>query len=1289
MSIFKRLFKRRINDNKYPLRDLPTPGSEESQKISSKSQQTFIAHDVSDSTIIQYVEMKNFAGTIVDEKIAEELDILCKSRFYAEKNASRGALTLATQIIEGDFVGSSGEIKSRALAWCSRIISISDIVQAEVFLDIAKRVGSNQEIEIAEAFINYQKGQKQIALSSLAALDSSNSRSAALVIISINEGPQVAVDWMTDIGITIADLSSEGKYRLISLYIQLSNWDRVNHCIKEVTEDDVQETPVLNQIMAISSLINAVPLENRPYVINQVPFNASSFRLAADTEGLKARRIAHHYFLMASKQAEQFDCLQSAKVFEEFTIWLEIRDPVESEHGKKRLESKFRNPRTSLRFIYLGLQFGMKIDLEAVELEIDRQITLNGGVTYDTAIARFALAFTKGTALNNANYIAKHREGLSKYIDRKYMLFLQIEMYSEAGMPEKANESLEQLKLEGLSTSDEMHLHRIITDINGRNPLEILKEQYNKTDSLADLHALVEEIESRGEWDELIHYSEIMFTRTKSLRDAETLANALNRSNKNEVLLEFLSTNSDLISQSKQLHLLYCWSLYIQGDLLEARSKYEGIIEDHENPNYRALLVNLLIALGEWDSLNSFVANEYLKKEYRSAQELLGTAQLALKLKSPIAKELIVSAVAKGSDDASILSTAYFMATRAGWENNEETSQWLQKAAAISGENGPIKQVSLNDLITMKPDWDRRETETLHQYNRGELPMFLAAESLNKTLIEVMLLPAYANSTESDPRRRIGLPAYSGIRKESVQIVGSTLAIDATALLTLGLLGVLGDVMDAFSLIYLSHSTMHWIFEEKQKTSFHQPSRIKDASNIQHMYAIEVLEKVIPSTAPLNDLSGLIDDELAMLITEAQMSNVPSLVIRPYPVYQISSFMQNEVDLSQYSGVLSGCLAIVDVLRNYGQLTSDEYAKARSYLHFQEKPWPTQPEVKVGMTLFLDSLAVNYFLHLGLLERLKTAGFRLFVTSRELTEANNLVSYSNLSDKIESVIESIRSTVSSRIKSGKVRIGERRVIADLDEKSNNIQPTVDFLLLAKYCDFLVVDDRFINQHASVAEFDSSKPIITSLDIINWLERSNLISSNQYFEFMTKLRRAGYFYIPVTATELAYHLKGSIVKEEVLIETAELKAIRENIIRVRMSNWIQVPKEEFWLDQLFKTFIKVLKGLWNEKDEMVSIIAKSNWIISQIDVLGWVHCFGDEVGINIINYGRQDYIMLLLVAPNDISSEIREEYWNWIEERVLIPIQVEAPDLYLLIVDRFRKMITDLIDSKISASEAII
>ena len=166
--------------------------------------------------------------------------------------------------------------------------------------------------------------------------------------------------------------------------------------------------------------------------------------------------------------------------------------------------------------------------------------------------------------------------------------------------------------------------------------------------------ALVDQLESEQEWDSLCEYGEILFERTHSLHNAERLANALGKAQRTERLVHFLQANSDLLKLSDKLQMPYCWALYFEGALLEARSELAKLSADWEDPNYRALHVSLGIALGDWNSLSPFVANEYQEREKRSAQDLIAAAQLALGLGSPHSKGLLFAA-AKGSDDPDVL----------------------------------------------------------------------------------------------------------------------------------------------------------------------------------------------------------------------------------------------------------------------------------------------------------------------------------------------------------------------------------------------------------------------------------------------------------------------------------------------------------------------------------------------------------------------------------------------------------------------------------------------------------
>ena len=796
-----------------------------------------------------------FPKELVDEKIKDEINTLRKSRYFPGFDRVNFSLILARKLVEGELAGGTATVRCRALAWCVRILSIEDRDKAEEYLKFARELGTCEEIDIANAFIFSQKGDKNAALSALTPIDSPMSRSAAFMIVVHHNGPQGAVDWLKTTGINATALDSDGKRLLLGCQLELADWEAAQECLGLLTDDDLRDTPALHHLKAITHLLRAVPKEHRSGVLQQPPFEAADLRLRSNSVALEALRVAHSSFINASKVACQLSCPIAEKISDEYALWLELRDSDKYEEGRERLKSKLNDPKTALHLVHLGFQFKIKLDKAVIEQEIEQQKALNGEMTYDTAKARLAMVFRQQSPEEAANYIVRYYDELVSHINKKSLLFLQIDLFSQAGQLEKVKECRDILLQEGLPEIEESRLRIITSEAEGKiDPVESLKEQFKKTDSLNDLVNLVHRLKERDDWNGLCEYGIILFERTEDLRDAEDLALALYNSEKNEQIVEFLKSNKELLIQSKNLPMLYCWSLYQEGEFLEARSELAKLNGDWDDEKYRTLQIYLAISLGDWNSLHEFVAKEYQEKDKRNARELIRTAQLALQLKSPYAKELIRAAANKGNDNAGVLGAAHFLATRAGWEDDPEVSEWIPKAVALSGDDGPIWKMTLKDFLDQVPEWNRQASEIWEQLGRGEIPMFLAAEGTNKSLNDLMLFPAFANLSERDTRRRVTIPAYSGRREPLPLDTDRQIGMDATALLTLSFLNLLDKALDAFDTVHIPHSTLGWLFDEKQRVAFHQPSRIEDARQIRDFLATGALEKLSPSTVPDSDL---------------------------------------------------------------------------------------------------------------------------------------------------------------------------------------------------------------------------------------------------------------------------------------------------------------------------------------------------------------------------------------------------------------------------------------------------
>ena len=1223
-----------------------------------------------------------FPTALVDQTIDEEVNLLRKSRFYVEFDGIGCTLTLSKRLSEGNLYGGTATVKAWALAWCARVLAgRGELDKAEEYLEIAESLGPGTEI--ARAFICSKRGDRSTALKLLAGIIEPSSRSTSFIIVGNHDGPQKAVKWLKAASLNVTDLDPDGKLALLTYQLKLEQWEAARETAKALSESDLEEVPVLHHMMAMSYLIETVPPDYRNVVLRHVPFNAAACPLASHAAAIEARRTARINFVSAAEFAKKLNCPQAAAEPDGYALWLELRDPEYSESGRQRLERKLSDLKSALHLVSLGLQYGIPLDRAKIEQEIERQVALQGEITQDAAFARLALARMQKDPEGGANDIARHYDTLSPHLDTKVIRSIQVEMLSKAGQSEKARECLELLLKEGLTQVEESRLRMAIEEGEGKDTLEARKSLFKHTNSIIELEALVYELENRREWGALSEYGELLFGTTGSMQDAERLANALHFAGKSARVIDLLESNDDILSQSRNLQMCYCWALYHEGELLRAHCELAKLGEDWEDENYRTLQISMSIALGDWDSLSVYVAKEHQAKEERSARDLIRAAQLALSVDSPYAKQLARAAAARDSSDAGVLASVYFVASKAGWEREPQFVQCLHKAVELSGDDGPFMKFTLQDVLDKKSDGGRQESSAREVLSRGQGPMVFAGPFLNKSLTNFILFPALANSTERDLRRKVGIPAFSGQRQPTPLVTSATVGLDYTTLLTLDFLDLLDKVFDAFDTVYVPHSALAWLFEERQNASFHQPSRIKDARQVLHLLATYSLERLSPSTIADRELSDYVGDDLATFIAEAENArhgDTQRLVVRPSPVYEAASLGEKKADLTSHSSVLVSCQAVVEKLSHMAEITDSVEKNALAYLQLQEKPWPHQPEVADKAILYLDDLAVYYFLHTGILETLCKPEFKLFVSSGLVSELNALIAFEHISGKVIDAIENMRSAVRQGIECGTVKVGKWRKIGNGDEQYLNYHQIAGLFALAEDCDAIIADDRFFNKDKYIDHNDVQTPLFATLDVLDALVSAGHISADDRLECRTKLRRAGYFFVPVTEDELTCHLNAAEVKNGMVIERAHLKAIRESILHARMNDWLQLPIEALWLDSVFEVFANVLRSLWTESADLPSAKACSNWILDQVDVRGWAHCLSPENREEIIKSGRVRFIFMLLTPLDaDVPLIIREAHREWVEVRVLAPVKEQCPDLYALIVNLKQRQISELVN----------
>ncbi len=210
------------------------------------------------------------------------------------------------------------------------------------------------------------------------------------------------------------------------------------------------------------------------------------------------------------------------------------------------------------------------------------------------------------------------------------------------------------------------------------------------------------------------------------------------------------------------------------------------------------------------------------------------------------------------------------------------------------------------------------------------------------------------------------------------------------------------------------------------------------------------------------------------------------------------------------------------------------------------------------------------------------------------------------------------------------------------------------------------------QHASIQASQGTTPVWTTLDLL----MSTLYSPAEQREFRTNLRRCSFGFVPIRADELIEFVGQAQMANGRLIEGAELRAIRESLQVIRMSNGLQLPKEIAWLEGVAGAFSEAIRAQWDAGiDETLSVV-RSDWLLAQFDIRQWSHRYRNDGNLGLADERFKAQVLSLCVFNKSGPPAVKVKYWKWLDEALLKRIQDEQRELYEGLVQQVRAIIVD-------------
>jgi pimeloyl-ACP methyl ester carboxylesterase len=1216
--------------------------------------------------------------TLIDGEVEVRLNSIRKSRFFENFDRKSAAKALANDVENGQFSDGSSDIRSRALAWCGRIIADDkDLKDAAHFLDTAKKLHDSPEVLVGNAFLLRLKGEFTAAMNSLARQDNALAKTALFMLVQqengTENGPQEALSWAKKAGLDFNELDSDGKFLWIYSLLRTKKWTDARRYAITIPASDYDQTPILLFISAISSLILTVPESLREVIQKQIPFELNSFPLAEDEESMSLREDARNLFLRSAKSLSNLDLIEAENVSLDFFLWLTLRDQRNFSEGMRILRNSLSDPRHSLRRINFASKFGVPLDVVEIEREIEREDALTAGGSVDAAVARLILALNKTNPEDALQYLRTHKDRLERSVSKEMILSLEIQMLSKIRRFVEAEELIFTLVDKFPAEIIERYRRFVMEARQGSWEIEYRIEEYLNSRKVEDLKVLVNALLTSRNWDRAAEYCAILFIETRMVEDAENVAIALENSTKYEELDEFFLQNKAIVENSDILLSSRSWSAYRAGDIESSKRDLALLQVRRDNSRDRSLEVSIAITSGAWESLAEFVEREWKRKAERTAEELLGCARLAKNIASPRVKELLYAAVETAPDNPGVLMNAYLLATESGLDGSEITSGWLTKAAQHAGPEGPIRAIELDEIIEMQPAWNKRAQEMFETMKVGKMPIFLAAKALNRTLLDLYLSIGILNVRQADPRRRATISAFSGNRSP-VKDFGSSISLDTTAVLTLGRTGILQKIEKIFENIFVPHGMLRLLFDEKSKVAFHQPSQIEQANIFRRLIASGDIEVISQTSTPDPDLVLEVGEDLAIMLTEALSKNrgrqVKHYVSIAGPIHRPGSLMKIEADVSGFENILCGSIDIFNSL-SHGQLTMKQREDAGAYIRLHETSSHKLVDLQAGDVIFIDDISLRNCLGAGLLDYLKGSGLKVIISHGSIHRIDALLEREQTSQEELLIIEKIKEYIEDGIKTGKIKISPQVIVEKSDDDQVFHHPSMEIMANISESMSLAFDDRYFNKHQNVESNDHvfSIPVLTSLDIVAELHQMEILSDIDMYSFFTSLRRYGYIFVPISLVELKAYLNTAMVRGKIVLETAELKVLREYYLFVRLSQALQIPDEAGWLESSLRIMMDALKDQWIDSINSDVAVARSNWLWNQISALRWASVLPVSVEPENVQNQYTMQIMLLILHGSSIASQkIKTRYLIWLEEDILKIIEEEKPAIYRKVLE---------------------
>ena len=1178
---------------------------------------------------------------------------------------------LANEVREGAATALSAGLRRTIFLRAARSRALrNDVGEAEEFLAAGVALPGSEAELAARARVTEARGDGEGAIRALRDEKDADCRSVLLSIIAKHKGETAALDWFRDQSLSPGNLTPNGVLALCQIHLHQQNVAAVKQILAGLSDAQLRECPYFLFLRGVVHFAAVLSRPEQGVALTGLPLDARLVQPILPDQQLEIELDAAHSdlerFLSAS---DGLELREAPRLAEAYLTWCDLLHPRRRDAALIQLRSDMADPAKALSRVQFALAYDAdNFDREPLTKYLGKRDIL-GGLDGDELRAALVLRLHGNDPGAIVQLIAKHRAQFDEGFAKVGIVAIEIQALAMAHDVASARLLLEANR-ELLGEEGVARLSAEIARAEGADPVAEYKRVYEANKSADTLRLLLGALIQKKEHRAVGPHAEELFALTGNPQDIAAAAQAYANAGDNDNFMRLVEAHPAIKRSDPGIEKHYAWQLFHRGRMKEALA---AAVELGRTASGRDLNLEVAIALetGDWETLANPLAAFAEDAPKLGAAALIQAAHLAQASGQGRLRDLIDAAVAKGGDDPNVLIGAYTLVLEAGLDEREEEAHgWFRRALDLSGPDGPVKQFELKDLLSQQAEWSEHSRTIGDAVAGGEMPLLVAAPGLRATLIDVLLGNLVRNAAVTDSRKRSAITTFSGRRGAPVPIGAvQRLALDPSAVMVLGWLGLLANVLDAFPEIMVPAGTLYEMFEGRGRIQRFQKSRLRRAEQIRDLIAHKRLKVVRSTINPQDALAREIGPELTGLIRAAEAN--AGIVVRAAPVPRLGLEDRRDADISPYASVLTDTHTILRVLQGLGAVDQVTEETARQYFAVQDKGWTAPPVPRTDQPIYLDSLSLIYLHTVGLLEALVATFEDVSINAGAEEDAFALIEHDHHATDVLRVIDDIRSAILKAHASGKIMFGPRWSQAD---ESVHTSSTPTLHLLGDLCgsDAVVFDDRALNKDPFVADRAGRRArIVTSLDIIEELHARGFLSAAERRTCRHRLRMSGCCLVPLDAGEIKF-----AAQRNGQHLSPEFRAIRDSIDLPRMAEIPLFPAEIPWFMTINSATKTALVEIWNDEKDQAKAAAIADAVYGIYpNPKDWIACWKGQpppgwiMAVNRI-------LRITLALPFELSGDPQtlDRYNEWLERTVVEPMRKTAPESYRAIIEYLKNFV---------------